>query len=57
MENPFEIIMERLNNIESKINILIPKTKKMEQTRTSIITDTEARNILLEQVFKVNISR
>lgn len=57
MENPFEIIMERLNIIESKIDILIHKIKKVEQTKTSIITDTESRNILLEHVFKVDISR
>lgn len=60
MKTPFEIILDkliniekRLENIEDAFNIRAPKRKK----KVTLITDEEATKILLKKVFKVNIRR
>jgi Trk K+ transport system NAD-binding subunit len=56
MENPFEIIIEKLINIENIIvrieNQLYPK-KIIKKKTTPLITEEEAREYLFRSVFNI----
>ena len=56
MENPFEIIIEKLTNIENRIATIEKQLcpKKIDKKRkTPLITEEEAREYLLRTVFNI----
>ncbi len=60
MENPFEIILEKLASIENRLIDIEEKLgmrKKITKKKKPLITEQEAREYLLKTVFKVNINK
>lgn len=57
MENPFEIIIEKLTNIENRITIIEKQLcpKKIDKKRkATMMTDDEIDEYLFRTVFNIN---
>ncbi|NEW80620.1 MAG: hypothetical protein GZ086_14625 [Gelidibacter sp.] len=59
MENPLEVILDKLTNIENRLSAieakLLMRKKDIAKKKMPLITDDEARKYLLKTVFKVKI--
>jgi hypothetical protein len=59
MENPFEIILEKLASIENRlidIEVKLGVRKNIIKKKKPLITDKESRDYLLKTVFKVKLN-
>ena len=59
MENPFEIILEKLASIENRlidIEVKLGVRKNIIKKKKPLITDKETRDYLLKTVFKVKLN-